>query len=222
MIVKVFCAIGIVAVIYFMYWTVNLTGNGCNAKGNWDESCVFIKETTYNGSLPSPKSIKPFLINFTKSAGAGKPIYLPLWYRFRYVNSLTGEYGDFSDWCDYPVVSGSCCLPCDDSCQFPVGDESCIFNQPTIGVRTSDAVKKPTSPEKDGSFVYMNLHRYVGPSNDYKKPPKSAKSVPVGVLMVPKPGYFSWTDVLFNPCGNGCVAPKICTTDLCKDGVCKH
>ena len=209
-----------------MWWTYTLPkpspGSGCtnNTSWVWDESCLFIKEVKLDPSLASPKGIAPVLVGFTKSAGAGPPLFLPMWYRFRYVNVLTGGYSEYSDWTKSSVMSGSCCLPCDGVCPFSVGDVTCTYNQPVIGINRTNIKYSPKLAQKNGEFIYMNLHRYVGKVGD-DKPPDNAKDEIVGMMIMPKGKYFACIDVLNNPCKKGCQVPDLCSSNPCDPEKCK-
>ena len=194
-------------------------GNCGNSTWLWDKSCLYIQETKPDKSLVPPKGVKPFLIRFGKSVGAGPPLFVPIWYRFRYVNVLTGGYSDFSDWTSTPVMSGACCLPCDGSCPFEIGINSCTFNQPVIGVKKSDAKYAPTTPTTSGGFIYMNLHRYVGTVGE-EKPPENPKDEIIGCLLAPSGSYFTFVDVLNNPCKHGCPLPDLCSSKPCDPTKC--
>ncbi len=221
----------IILLIIFALWVKRMkkprVGRDCKKTSDWlwDDSCLFITETGLDNSLQSPKDLYPVLTRFQYSAGAGPSIFLPCWYRFRYVNVKTGGYSDFSAWSKAPVMSGSCCLPCPDSpgkCPSTIrqGFNSCPSNQPTIGIAQTDVQYNPTQIQHDGSFIYMNLHRYVGQSaSDMNPPPDDVKDEIVGYLLltsyVGNKTYFSWIDVMFNPCKNigsvsGCTMPKWC------------
>ena len=188
--------------------------------GLWDESCTHIQEKKYDPSLKSPEGISPVLINFSNSVGLNyKPFYLPVWYRFRYVNSKTGGYSRFSSWTKSPIISGGCCLPCPEgpgkNCPFLDGYDSCDYNKISIGVPKNQVVYYP------GQEIYMNLHRYTGSSyNDNTPPGNDVQDEIVGVLLAQKylssdnVKYFYWIDVLSgSPCDNGCDIPVQCYSE---------
>jgi hypothetical protein len=196
----------------------------------WDSSCMYITETGPDNFLESPKDLSPVLVGFQNSSGAGPSIFLPCWYRFRYVNVKTGGYSDFSEWSKAPVMSGSCCLPCPKGVgQCPsgisVGYNSCTFNQPTIGIAQTDVHYDPTQVQSDGSFIYMNLHRYVGSSpSDMDPPPIDVQDEIVGYLLptvfLDGVQYYSWID-MYNPCKNGCTTPTWCESQgTCNQDYC--
>ena len=219
-------AIVITLLIIFSLWVERLKkpspGRDCHDTSDWlwDDTCTYIQEKSYDPSLKSPEKLYPVLTGFVNSTGAGNSIFLPCWYRFRYVNVKTGSYSDFSDWSQSPVMSGSCCLPCPGgpgNCPSTVkqGYYSCPSNQPTIGIEKSLVQYSPTEMQKDGSFIFLNLHRYVGSDpSDANPPPKNVKDEIIGYLLpttfVGNTSYYSWVDVLSNPCKEGCKTPSWC------------
>lgn len=212
---------GIIIISSFMIWLYRLakpTPGGCKGSNwKWDDKCNYIQELQYDGSLQSPNNIKPYLIKFSYVSGSGNSIFSGVWYRIRYVNVVTGGYSDFSDWTEHPVMSGSCVLPCDPKigCSYPSGPDSCTFNTPVIGINTKDSSYSPQKPLKDGSFVYINLHRAISDT----KPTENAETQIIGTLISPvsQGGEKYWTliDVLNNPCKEGCNTPSICTGGSC-------
>lgn len=201
---------------YSVWWVKTLEkpspGNSCKNGWMWDDTCTYIKEIKQDATLKSP-SAPPSLINFTKSEGAGPPIFLPMWYRYRYVNVVTGGYSEFSPWSKAPVMSGECDLPCiDDKCSFTTGPGSCTFNQPVVGVDKSSIEYSPVDKGTGGELIYMNLHRYVG----QEPPTDTTKDEIVGVMIVPRSGkYYTYIDVLKNPCIKGCKTPTLCSSKPC-------
>lgn len=228
---------GIILLSIFAYWVVTMNkpspGVDCTEKSDWvwDSSCLYFQEKFRDSTLQSPQNLNLVLTGFKFASGGGPSIYLPMWYRFRYVNVLTGGYSDFSDWTQTPVISGSCCLPCIDgvgqcSSQVQSGYASCQANQPTIGIETDKAQYSPSTPISGGGFIYMNLHRYTGTDpTDNTPPPKNVTDEIVGFL---KPGgyvngkqYYDWTDVLFNPCQEKkCQTPTWCQSSTGGCGPC--
>ncbi len=216
--------LAIILLLIFGYWVYQLKppkpGTDCKKRSDWvwADNCLHFKEKFFDSSLKSPKNIKPYLVNFTYARGGGSPLYLPMWYRFRYVDTKTGGYSEFSDWTKTPIISGSCCLPCPKgmgNCP-TTGYETCSFNQPTIGVSSKDSQYSPTRPQPNLHFIYINLHRYVGKTpTETEQPPKNVQDKIIGFL---SPGnsidgvqYYTWTDVLSNPCtGVQCSVPSWC------------
>ncbi len=214
-------------VSYLLWWTYHLPkptpGTGCQNRGwKWDSQCRFINEIAYDPSLSSPKGTSPYLIRFQNSPGAGPAIFAGCWYRFRYVNVLTGGYSEFSDWSNLPVLAGGCQAPCDPKigCTFAQGISSCVFNQPTIGVNTKEAKYSPQTAVGN-TYVYINLHRYVNTGNPTSTtpPPNDATDEIIGVMLAPASvggeKYFSLIDVLNNPCKEGCNPPNVCNGGQC-------
>lgn len=182
----------------------------------WNSSCLYLNEKFHDPSLKSPKDLSPVLVNFRYSEGSGPSFFRPCWYRFRYVNVKTGGYSDFSSWTKSPVISGGKDLPCPDGkCHFKEGKPSCTFNQPVIGIAEDQVEYSPTQQTSDQSFIYMNLHRYVGDSpTDSEPPPDDVNDEIIGFLLPPQfvggKKYYTWTDALSNPCKTGCPFPKWC------------
>ena len=225
--------------IIFIVYVVRLQkpSPGVNCKNTspgwlWDSSCLYIQEKFLDSSLKSPANLSPYLIGFSYSDGAGNSIFLPCWYRFRYVNVLTGGYSEFSSWTQGPVVSGSCCLPCPGgsgkciSPQVPTGFDSCPSNEPVIGIAVNDAQYQPSQQQKDGSYIYINLHRYVASSSDdLSPPPDDVDDEIIGYLLAEtyygNDPYFAWIDVLDNPCKEGCNVPNWCYANIpCSSQMC--
>ena len=186
----------------------------------WDDKCTHIEEISPDPSLKSPKDLYPVLIDFSyREKLKLPPIYLPSWYRIRYVNTRTGGYSEFSSWSLSPVISGSCNLPCPDGvgkrCPFSDGYSSCSFNRPQIGIPASSLQYDPFKQDLNGDFIFTNLHRYVAKNYDDRDPPADdVEDEIVGVLLSDKTvagkKYLSWIDVLDNPCEKGCKIPEFC------------
>jgi len=222
-----FLIVILILIIGFGIWVYLLkkptTGVNCHTKSKWlwNKDCKSFQEKFYDATLKSPAKLKPYLLNFTHASGGGPSIFLPMWYRFRYVNVNTGGYSDFSDWIAAPVISGSCKLPCIKGvgkCEGQIiqGYDSCLFNQPTIGIAESDIAYDFTKALPNGDFVYINLHRYVGESSaDATPPPPNAKDEIIGILAaietIGGKKYYSMIDVLKNPClSQSCNTPTWC------------
>ena len=88
----------------------------------------------------------------------------------------------------------------------PQGKKTCVFNQPVIGA--SNLQYDPFHVLPGGSFIYTNIHRYVGSPEDTHPPgtPEETKTEIIG-YMIPSQSVkgikYAWTDVLFNPCEGG-------------------
>jgi len=206
----------ILLLLYFIWWVKKLSkptpGRSCHNTGwVWNDSCLYFDEKQYDPTLSSPSDLQPYLIGFSSSPSVGNPLYLPMWYRFRYVNVVTGGYSDFSKWTSSPVISGSCCLPCPGGagkCSFTQGPTTCSYNYPVIGISESDSSYKPYTPQPDGSFIYINVHRYVGKSYTDNTPPSDNVEDEIVGYMTPGKqyggvNYYSLNDVLYNPCSEG-------------------
>jgi hypothetical protein len=231
----------ILLLLYFIWWVKTLSaptpGKSCHNTGwSWNNSCLYFDEKEYDPTLTSPAELQPYLIDFSNSPSAGNPLYLPMWYRFRYVNVITGGYSDFSKWSASPVISGGCCLPCKDGvgkCSFTQGPSTCSYNSPVIGIAQSDSAYNPQSMQSDGSFIYINVHRYVGKLYTETSPPADNVEDEIVGYMIPSAAYGSsyyiLKDILYNPCNSGnqysvgtCSKPTwcsgsegTCTTNSC-------
>jgi len=224
----------LLSIFSWWVWDMHEPSPGVNCEKNsdwvWNSSCLYFQEITPDPSLADPSELSLALTDFKYASGAGGSIFLPMWYRFRYVNVLTGGYSNFSSWTQTPVLSGSCCLPCiggQGQCSFSTGYDSCTFNQPSIGISSKDAQYNPNQMQPDGSFIYMNLHRYVGNSaSDTDPPPDDAEDEIVGYLYpqtsIDGVTYYYWTDILFNPCNNYCSTPSWCQKQSSCSGSCDN
>ncbi len=210
----------IITLMGFGYWVYLLPkpmpGVDCHKHTNqvWSENCQYLLEKAYDSTIPSPENLKPYLLRFSKSEGAGPPLSLPMWYRFRFVNTTTGNYSDFSQWIDSPVIAGSTNLPCVDGagkCISPSisqGAQTCLYNSPLVGVLTSSLPFTPLIPIDDsGSFLAINLHRYVSSNpNDANPPDDDVEDEIVGYFFpnsISGVDYMGWIDMLNNPCSSG-------------------
>lgn len=185
-------------------------GINCRERSDWlwSPTCKYIEEKFPDPSLQDPSNLKLYLIKFSQVRGAGPPVCLPMWYCFRYVNVKTGGYSGFSKWTDSPVSAGGDNLPCLDGvgkCDnlVPQGKRSCNFNQPLIGI--PNLQYNPLNPNPDGSFIFANIHRYVGNPGDTSPPgpPEKISTEIIGYLIPNKVAEgvkYAWPDILFNPC----------------------
>jgi len=178
----------------------------------WSPDCTYIEEKFYDPKLADPSQLKLYLAKFSRVSGAGPPVCLPMWYCFRYVNVKTGGYSKFSQWTSSPIRAGGDLLPCVkgpgkcDPKLVPQGKKTCAFNQPAIGI--PDLQYNPLKLQPGDTFVYANIHRYVGSPTDTKPPgpPEKTQTEIVGYLIPSKtvPGIkYAWNDVRFNPCEEG-------------------
>lgn len=182
---------------------------GCD-QNNWDSTCTVLSESKYDPTIISPAGQRLSLIGFS-TQGVGLPIYNPVWYRFRYTNTVTGGYSDFSDWTASPIMSGSCCLPCVGGmgmCSSPIlsGFNSCKANAPTVGILMSDLAYAPFMPiDASGTSIIPTVHRYIGKPGE-TKPPDDVQDENVGFLFqevnLNDKKYAGFIDTLDPPCGS--------------------
>lgn len=206
-IILVIILVVIIALGVWVYFVSPSPSDLCKTNSNWlwDPSCNYFQEKAYDSSLQSPSELQLYLVNFVNSVGGGPNVCLPMWYRFRYVNVLTGGYSDFSKWTASAVQAGSSVLPClngPGNCPgITQGIKSCSFNQPTIGATYLHY--NPNIPY-NGAYVFANVHRYTGGWNDnpLTPPPDDAQDEIIGFLIptvsYPSVGY-AWVDALYNP-----------------------
>ncbi|MCA9750243.1 MAG: hypothetical protein KC414_14130 [Romboutsia sp.] len=209
----------ILGLILFYYWVSKLNaptpGVNCHKDGSgwlWNSTCTGFEELTPDPTLLDPIG-ELYLVNFNNVNGAGPPLCKPIWYRYRYVNVKTGGYSTFSNWSSSPVFSGSSNLPCVNgpgNCDsVKQGSDTCQFNAPTVGVPSLQYnPKQPIGTSSgDTSFVYANVHRYVGNEGDLTPPSDSASDEVIGYLY-PSSAFsgisYVWQDVLSNPCIGTC------------------
>jgi len=212
--------VGCVA-LYAIWWVYKLPkptpGTGCNSNMKWDPNCEYIQEIHPDPTLASPKALQLKLVNFQSAQGVGPSLFVGCWYRFRYVNTATGGYSDFSKWTASPIYAGACELPCDGTCNFPTGLGSCSYNQPSVGIDTTQSHYSPkeTTPQK--SFIYINIHRYVNFANPFSTTPPDDnvedEIIGVGIMPLSSKGKSYWgiIDATDNPCKNGCTMPSTCS-----------
>jgi hypothetical protein len=178
----------------------------------WDTSCLFFQEISPDTKLADPSDLQLSLLQFSYVNSAGPPLTVPMWYRFRYVNTKTGGYSKFSKWTSSPVQAGSNNLPClqstCDGNNVKGGKKSCSFNKPTMGILSNllhyNITQNPS--------IYINVHRWIPPNNDvsnHNPPPDDqdiSKSEIVGFLLPPRfingKTYNVVYDIVYNPCVN--------------------
>lgn len=210
-------ALFLIILLIFGAWVLFLSkphiGVDCKKSGwVWSDDCLYFQEKFFDSNLKDPSHLRPYLVKFSDVDGAGPPVCLPMWYCFRYVNVKTGGYSKFSQWTEAPVHAGADTLPCVDGvgkCNknyVPQGGQTCGFNQPVIGV--PNLQYSPLKQEPGDTFIYANIHRWVGQSGDVKPPgpPETTKTEIIGYFIPSKtvPGIkFAWNDVQFNPCEDG-------------------
>jgi len=192
--------IGMVGVLVWWFWGSSNVDK-CGGGWLWDPECHFFQERFLDDTLDSPSSLALSLVGFSNVPGAGPSLCYPMWYKFKYVNVDTGGYSSSSAWTKSAVQAGSSTLPCTtEVCPFPVGRESCLFNQPVLGI--SNLQYNPFQRLPDGRYVCVNVHRYVGRWGS-TTPPSSEDGDIIGILIPSSvfPGIsFVCTDVLYNPC----------------------
>lgn len=206
-------------------------GRNCDTKGEaWaDTACTSINEVKFDPTIISPKGKALSLLKFSVQGDTMLPLYNPVWYRFRYVNALTGGYSDFSDWTPSAVMSGSCCLPCINGvgqCDSVVGTgyATCKANAPTLGIEETQLDYTPMVPvDAQGTYYVPNIHRYVAPPGVTTLPPDDVKDEIVGVInmvtSVADKKFYSFIDVSKPACGTtdtGGVCSK--TGNVCIQG----
>ena len=211
-IVLIALTILLIAALIFGGWVVILKqphpGRDCHKHSDWmwSPDCKYFEEKFYDSSLADPSDLQLYLVKFSRVSGAGSVVCLPMWYCFRYVNVKTGGYSKFSKWTSAPIRAGGDNLPCLGKCNpdlVPEGRKSCYFNQPAVG--TPDLHYDPLKRQPEGTFIYTNIHRYVGKPGDTEPPgpPEETKTEIIGFLIPTRsvPGIkYAWNDILFNPC----------------------
>lgn len=216
----------------------------CSKTGKWsDDACLIPQELAYDPTLLSPTGKKMQLISFVKNTQLPfAPYYNPVWYRFRYVNTSTGGYSNFSDWTQAPVMSGSCCLPCVNGISqnkvgvcpqgTPTGFASCGSNYATLGILESDLDYSPLNPlSSGGGNVVASVHVYVGKSGDMTQPADDVNDTIIGFITstatnIQGSKYATFID-MSDPCGKGnsgggvckknqqCSSSFSCSSDVC-------
>lgn len=195
LVIILFILIAVSIVIYFYFDSTRSTCS--SSEWVWDSSCLFFREISPDDSLKTPSQVL-YLLNFNNTPGGGPSVCLPMWYKFKYVNLVTGGYSKASKWTTLPVQAGAENLPCNGKCPFPTGSASCKFNQPVIGTSNLDYI--PFQRQPDGSFIGVNVHRYVGRWGDTQPPSDNEEGTIIGILVPSSSENFTCTDVLFNPC----------------------
>jgi len=163
-----------------------------------------------DSSMKDPSDMQLFMAGFSYSDAGGLPLCRPMWYRFRYVNDISGNYSPFSQWTCSAVMAGGTDLPCTEDCIPDACDDkisgpaSCTFNRVTMGV-TQD-LQYGMTPQPDGSTNWAVVYRYVGQlGDDVTKPPSDDDSVgdPLGSLK-PTSSYSGYTNVFVDVGNNPC------------------
>ena len=197
----------LIIISYILYLSLTSTkphpGN-CDEKKKqknglrWSEDCRYIQENKLVATISKP-SESLYLSSFTVSPSLGPPLSTHVWYRYKYVNGKTGDYGQFSPWTKSPIIAGGDGLPCkDDDCS--AIDNNCNNNRVELSLDSLDA--------KAQDDMYANIYRYVSnkadqPSDDTKQDELIGMLFPHG----PKGGKFIDVDTpckTKDSCGNSC------------------
>jgi hypothetical protein len=201
-------ALFIIYLTYKVYYLQKPSPGSCDAlrqtspSVKWSADCSYVQELKLDSSIPTPK-IPLYLSSFTNSPGSGPAWGVNVWYRYRYVNGNTGNYGNFSPWTITSISSGKSNLPCKNSTDKTngcpssfqkIGKDSCQSNLPTLNL-DGDTVVNLTNG------MYINVHRYVADSTNQSPPSDSSSDKIVG-MMIPQgnSGNFMFIDVSESPC----------------------
>lgn len=195
-------AIGIAYLIYKIYKLEKPSPGNCdyvksrNPNVKWSNDCSYIQELLLDTSIQTP-TIPLTLTKFTSAASLGPAWSVNVWYKYKYVNSKTGEYGKSSPWTKTAITAGSSTLPCGNSdasntcgtLQFS-GKDSCKSNLPQLQV--------PNLLYPVGSDYYANVHRYVSSSS--LQPDDKTDGKVVGMLYPDGNGGGMFIDTSSSPC----------------------
>jgi hypothetical protein len=188
----------IVYAIYKIYKLEKPSPGNCdfiksqNPNVKWNSDCSSVQELLLNTSIQTPSSPLT-LTKFTNAPSLGPAWSVNVWYKYKYVNSQTGEYGKASPWTLSPITAGSLKLPCGSNCstlQFS-GKDSCKSNLPQLSI---DKLAYPP-----GSIYYSNVHRYVA-SAGASAPADSIDGKIVGMIYPDGNGGGIFTDTSSSPC----------------------
>ena len=206
----------ILMVIGFAVWVYTLPPPYVKNCKQWrktnpafNEDCLYPRAIgVQDPSMKNPSEMQLFMAGFSYSASGGLPLCLPLWYRFRYVNDISGNYSEFSKWTCSAVMAGGTNLPCPPDCSEGMCDErisgqdSCTFNRVVMGV--TDDLQYGMTPDADGSVNWAVVYRYVGNADTVSDPPPEGDDVgdPLGTLKPIASGSYTntFTDIGNNPC----------------------
>jgi hypothetical protein len=122
----------------------------------YGEICSFA-EISPDPSYKAPVN-KLYIDRFYNDGSGANPFCNPMWYSYRYVNSL-GGYSPLSPWTSIPIYAGATTLPCAGSCNsnIAVGKTGCLNNVAIIG--TMDKMEYDTL---NNSNLMINVHRQIG------------------------------------------------------------
>lgn len=187
---------GLVYLIYKVYKLDKPSPGNCdylkssNPGIKWSSDCSYIQELLLGSSIQTPTEILK-LTKFTSSPSLGEAWSVDVYYKYKYVNSKTGEYGKASPWTRTAVTAGSTTLPCGTcNIQFS-GKDSCRSNLPEL---TIDNISYPV----DSDF-YANVHRYTTPKGS-PAPVDSDDGKIVGMLYPSGSGGGTFIDTSSSPC----------------------
>lgn len=191
-------ATGLSYLIYKVYKLEKPSPGNCdyikssNPTTKWSGDCSYIQELLLTSSIQTPTSPLQ-LTKFTSSPSLGPAWSVDVYYKYKYVNSKTGEYGHASPWTKTAITAGSNTLPCGSNCgnvQFS-GKDSCRSNLPELQV---DSLSYPI-----GSDYYANVHRFVTSSKN-TPPADSDDGKIVGMLYPNGSGGGIFMDTSNSPC----------------------
>lgn len=202
-IMVVIISVVIIILAGIIYYTYNIqkpsSGNCDYIKSSdpstkWSDDCSYIKELSLDSSLTTP-SEPLYLSAFTNSPSLGPSWGANVWYRYNYVNGLTGGYSESSPWTLLPISAGSTNLPCKGgNCSgVKIGKDSCQSNLPTLNIDKLDY------PLITGN-IYANVYRYTSPISSTTQPTNTTPGKIVGMLVGESSGSASFIDVSSSPC----------------------
>jgi hypothetical protein len=192
-------AVGIAYLIYRVYKLEKPSPGNCdyvkstNPDVKWSSDCSYVQELLLTTAIQTP-SEPLHLTKFTSAPSLGPAWSVDVYYKYKYVNSKTGEYGKSSKWISSPITANSTKLPCGpEGCtnvQF-TGKDSCRSNLPQL------SVNKLSYPV--GSDFYANVHRYVA-THGSSSPSDSEDGKIVGMLYPDGSGGGTFIDTSSSPC----------------------
>lgn len=161
-----------------------------NPNVKWSSDCSYIQELLLGQSIQTPTETLR-LTKFTASPSLGPAWSVDVYYKYKYVDSKTGEYGNASPWTKTAITAGSTTLPCGTcNIQFS-GKDSCRSNLPELSV---DNLLYSIE-----SGFYANVHRYTTSSGSIA-PRDSDDGKIVGILYPNGSGGGTFIDTSSSPC----------------------
>lgn len=166
-----------------------------NPDVKWSNDCSYIQELLLDTSIQTPTE-PLYLTKFTSSPSLGPAWSVDVYYKYKYVNGKTGEYGKSSTWTKSAIRAGSINLPCNSNdssvcnIQFS-GKDSCKSNLPQLNV---DKLVYPP-----GSNFYANVHRYVTSAGS-SPPDSTIDGKVVGMIYPNGSGGGVFIDTSSSPC----------------------